>query len=208
MDNATDTFLPTRSSLLSRLRNASDAAGWQDFFTNYGRLIHRTCLRSGLTAQEAEDVTQETVIAVAKKMPDFEYDRSRGSYKAWLWRVTRNHVAMFLRRKYREGARRAELPASVPGEPPAIENIAAADEPDAAWEEEWRSHLLQRALERVRGRISARTWQIFHLSTVMGWTVERIRESLRCSRTQIYLARHRAGSLVKRELDALRRELE
>ena len=208
MDDATDTFLPTRSSLLSRLRNASDAASWQEFFDNYGRLIHRVCRRSGLNAQEAEEVTQEAIIAVAQKMPEFRYDRSKGSYKSWLWGVTRNHVASFLRKKYREQGHRAELPAAAGGEPSGIERIASPEAPDALWDEEWREHLLQRALQRVRGMVSARSYQIFYLCSVKGWSVDQVKENLRTGRTQIYLARHRVGRLVKRELETLRRELE
>src|SRR6185436_18663118 len=63
-----DSFLPTRSSLLSRLKNASDAVSWQAFVDNYGRLIFQVCLRAGLQRQEAEDVVQETVVAVAQQM--------------------------------------------------------------------------------------------------------------------------------------------
>ena len=58
-----DLFLPTRSSLLSRLKNASDAEGWQYFVDNYGRLIFHVCLRSGLNRQEAADLVQDTVAA-------------------------------------------------------------------------------------------------------------------------------------------------
>ncbi len=56
--------------------------------------------------------------------------------------------------------------------------------------------------------VSARSYQIFHLSTVKGWTVDQVKESLRTGRTQIHLARHRVGRLVKKELDTLRKELE
>lgn len=142
-------------------------------------------------------------------MPEFQYDRIKDSFKGWLWRVTKNHVAEFLRKKYRDGARRSELPDTATGESPALERIADPDAaPDAMWDEEWRDHLLKRALLRVRSMVSARSYQIFHLSTVKGWTVDQVKENLRIGRTQIYLARHRVGRLVKKELETLRKELE
>jgi len=64
-----DDFLPTRSSLLSRLQHASDAAGWREFVDNYGALVFQVCRRSGLQRQEAEEVVQETMTAVARQMP-------------------------------------------------------------------------------------------------------------------------------------------
>lgn len=37
----TEAFLPTRQSLLSRLRDWQDAAGWREFFDTYWRLIYK-----------------------------------------------------------------------------------------------------------------------------------------------------------------------
>lgn len=207
MTDPTDSLLPTRSSLLSRLRHASDAASWQHFFDNYGKLIYQFCRRAGLDGQEAEEVTQETIVAVSQELPKFKFDRSKGSFKGWLWRVTRNHVADFLKKKYREGARRAILPEAKPGETGGMDLFAATgDEPDALWEEEWKANLLERALKRVRSQVSARSFQIFHLSSVKGWSVDQIKEALRMGRAQIYLARHRVGRLVKKEIEDLRKE--
>ena len=207
MTDPTDSLLPTRSSLLSRLRHASDAASWQHFFDNYGKLIYQFCRRAGLDGQEAEEVTQETIVAVSQELPKFKFDRSKGSFKGWLWRVTRNHVADFLKKKYREGARRAILPETKPGEKGGMELFAATgDEPDALWEEEWKANLLERALKRVRSQVSARSFQIFHLSSLKGWSVDQIKEALRMGRAQIYLARHRVGRLVKKEIEDLRKE--
>ena len=206
LNSPDDSFLPTRSSLLSRLKNASDAVSWQAFVDNYGRLIYQVCLRTGLQRQEAEDIVQETITAVAQQMPKFSYDRSKGSFKGWLSRVTRNHIADYLTKKTREAARRAELP-----EEQAEAEDERADgrnELDAAWESEWRQHLLDRALRRVQETVTARSIQIFQLSAVQGWSTEEIAASLSISRARVYLARHRVGRMVAREIKALRAELE
>jgi RNA polymerase sigma-70 factor (ECF subfamily) len=205
VNHADDAFLPTRSSLLSRLRNASDAAAWQAFLDNYGRLIFHVCLRTGLQRQEAEEVVQETVTAVAHAMPGFQYDRSKGSFKGWLARVTRNHIADFLTRKSRDAARRAELPEDLLH---SAAGAVAADELGETWESEWRQHLLDRALRRVQEVVSARNIQIFQLSAVQGWTTDEIARSLAISRARVYLARHRVGRMVAREVEMLRKKLE
>lgn len=205
MSTADDSFLPTRSSLLSRLKNASDAAGWQYFVDNYGRLVFQVCLRSGLTRQEAEDIVQEVVAAVAKQMPRFEYDRSRGSFKGWLARVTRNHIADFLERKSKEMQRRVELPEERTNAIAAEQQGGGMDE---VWESEWREHLMTRALRCVQQQLPARSVQIFQMSAVEGWSTEKIAAALRISRPQVYLARHRAARLVKKEIERLKKELE
>src|SRR5690349_16319564 len=73
-----DNWLPTRTTLLGRLKDWDDEASWSDFFETYGRLIFRVASKSGLRPAEAEDVVQETVVAVAKHIRAFRYDRNRG----------------------------------------------------------------------------------------------------------------------------------
>ena len=200
--------LATRSSLLSRLRHASDAAGWETFHSRYLRLIRHVCVKSGLSHEDAEDVAQETLAAVAQQMTDFKHDRSRGTFRGWLHRIAANKVADHLRRKYRENAVRSPLPEGPDGRTGPVESLPDPSPIDGAWEEEWRSHLMERALERVQTQVSARSMQIFHLSAVKGWSVEQIRETLCIGRTPVYLARHRVGRLMKKEIARLREELE
>ena len=75
---------PTRASLLSRLKDRDDHVGWQEFFDTYWKLIYGVALKAGLNDSEAQDVVQETVIYVAKKLPDFRYDPEKGSFKSVL----------------------------------------------------------------------------------------------------------------------------
>ena len=60
----------------------------------------------------------------------------------------------------------------------------------------------------MQEQLPARSIQILQLSTVQGWSIQEIAASLCLSRPQVYLARHRAGRLVKKEIERLRKELE
>ena len=40
MDDIAEEFIPTRKSLLDRLKNWGDDASWQDFFDTYWKLIY------------------------------------------------------------------------------------------------------------------------------------------------------------------------
>src|SRR5687767_7355300 len=135
--------LPTRRSLLSRLRDVDDNASWRTFFERYWRLIYNVARKSGLSDDAAQDIVQETVIAVARKMPEFRYDPEKGSFKQWLLLITRRRIHDQLRRLYRS-ARTADARRGVPeggaedlpsAEPPPDARIAAA------WEEEWRENV-------------------------------------------------------------------
>src|SRR5580658_9537688 len=76
--------IPTRRSLLSRLKNWNDNESWRVFFYTYWRLIYNTAVRAGLNDAQAQDVVQETIISVLKSIPSFQYDPSKGTFKGWL----------------------------------------------------------------------------------------------------------------------------
>src|ERR1043166_461182 len=95
--------IKTRASLLDRLKNWRDHESWEDFFNTYWRLIYSVAMKAGLREDEAQDVVQETVLSVAEEMPDFQYDRSKGSFKAWLLRITRRRIADHFEKRQPKG---------------------------------------------------------------------------------------------------------
>src|SRR6185295_15351572 len=99
MAQAGEEFIPTRKSLLTRLKNWDDQEGWREFFDTYWRLIYSVAVKSGFNDAEAQDLVQDTVISVAKKMRHFHYDPSVGSFKAWLLLITRSRITDRLRKK-------------------------------------------------------------------------------------------------------------
>jgi RNA polymerase sigma-70 factor (ECF subfamily) len=101
MTESADEFLPTRRSLLSRLKNWDDSEGWKRFFDTYWRLIYSAAIKSGLSDVEAQEVVQETVISIAKKMAEFKYDPALGSFKGWLLTLTRWRIGDQIRRRAR-----------------------------------------------------------------------------------------------------------
>jgi RNA polymerase sigma factor (sigma-70 family) len=199
-------LLPTRASLLDRLRSWEDQASWRDFFNTYWKFIYGVAIRSGLSDSEAEDVVQETVISVAKKMPEFVYDPAKCSFKGWLMHVTRLRILDQLRRRQppfqqppaaEDDSRRTSTVERVP-------DVAAMDQQDAAWETEWERNLVDAAMERVKLRVKAEHYQIFHLSAVKGLKSTEVARMLQVNLGQVYLIRHRLAKEVKREVERLK----
>src|SRR5436190_8359181 len=102
-----DELIPTRRSLLSRLKDWDDQDSWKEFFDTYWKLVYGVAVKSGLNDAEAQDVVQETVLSVARKMHQFKYDPATGSFKSWLLLITRRRIADHLRKAYREPPKRA-----------------------------------------------------------------------------------------------------
>src|SRR5215213_1869068 len=97
-------FLPTRWSLLSRLKDWDDQESWRQFFDAYWQLIYNTGCKAGLSHAEAQEVVQEVIISVAKKMGEFKADPASGSFKAWLLNITRWRITDQFRRRVRDQA--------------------------------------------------------------------------------------------------------
>src|SRR5436190_20670513 len=93
MKNDPDELLPTRWTLIERLKNWDDQRRWRQFSDTYWKLIYGVAIKSGLTHPEAQDVVQETVMSVCKNMPNFKAVPAYGSFNAWLrspprWRIS------------------------------------------------------------------------------------------------------------------------
>lgn len=207
----TDSLLPTRQSLLTRLRDSQDQDGWREFFDSYWRLIYNVARKSGLGDAEAQDVVQTTFMYLARRMPSFRYDRARGSFKSWLRVVTRSRISVYRRReKTGDKFNREPLPGAGDEDASTLEQLPdpAADALDEVWQREWEEHLFSTAYRRVRAKVSSQQLLIFRLATSGDLPLTQVAKKLGVSLAQVYLARHRVGKLLKAEVQRLRRETE
>src|SRR5262245_60942245 len=92
----------TRSSLLFRVRDPRDADSWREFVSLYEPLLLKYVRSRGLGEADARDVAQEVFARLLHALPGFQWDRSRGGFRSWLWRVTMNAVADWARRQRRQ----------------------------------------------------------------------------------------------------------
>src|SRR5258706_15254905 len=138
-DPETDSLLPTRESLLGRLRDWEDQAGWREFFDRYWRLIYAVARKSGLDDTEAQDVVHNTFIYLALRMPRFQYEPERGSFKSWLRVVTRSRISAYRRKMTSQQPPLLREP--LPGRD-AEQDMEAIPDPagdalDELWQREW-----------------------------------------------------------------------
>jgi RNA polymerase sigma factor (sigma-70 family) len=208
MATVTESSLLTRRSLISRLRDLDDAESWRAFFDTYWELLYNVARQSGLDDSAAQDVVQDAVIGVARKMPEFRYDPAKGSFKHWLLRIVRRRIIDHLRRVYRQPPRAEHAPEALDEEHPDAVADPASERIDAAWEEEWERRVLQAAIEQVKREVNPKHYQIFDYAVLKEWPVARVAQTLRVNAAQIYLARHRVGRAVKRRASILREEFQ
>src|SRR5438046_9951191 len=158
------TFLATRRSLVDRLGDWNDRKRWQQFFDSYWKLIHGAARKAGLTEAEAQEVVQETLITVAKKIDTLKYDPAIGSFKGWLLNITRWRIADQFRERVPSQNQMAR--SSDDRSTATIERIAdsKAENLDQLWEQEWPQNLLATAMTRVKKKVAPKHFQIFDCS--------------------------------------------
>jgi RNA polymerase sigma-70 factor (ECF subfamily) len=205
------------TSLLDRLKDAGDSGSWEEFHRTYRGLLVGVARRAGLNEHEADEAVQETLIAVAKEMPEFHYEPGRDSFKGWLLQIVRWKIVDRVRRR-RQAADPvvAEEPASVAerlaltGDLELDSVVTSANVADprqdfaAIWDAEWQRHLLTQALSRVKRQAKPEQCAIYHLHVIEERPVAEVRRTLGVSAAAIYLAKHRVGALVKKEVQRLR----
>jgi RNA polymerase sigma factor (sigma-70 family) len=187
----------TRSSLLGRLKNFDDDASWRAFHSTYAKLLRTQALHAGLDATEADDVVQETFIEISGRMQNFQYDRSAGSFKAWLLQLARWRIISQLRKRRHptlsiEGmASNGEDISDLPG---------CAVEFDASWEQSWEQAVFEMAMSALKRKWAPKQFQAIDLLMVKHWSVQRVCSQLGINPTHLYVLKLRAIRQLKKEV--------
>lgn len=199
-------LIPTRHSLLGRLKDWQDQESWREFVDTYKSLVHSVAIKAGLTQAEAEDAVQETFVSVAKTMPKFQYDPSACSFKTWLHHLARKRIVDQLRKRPRfiekihpMETHRDNAADEIPD--PASLNL------DAIWDEEWHHILLEHAMRAVKEKVNPRQYQMFYLYAIKQLPIKEVARSLRANVGQVYLAKHRISAMIKKQIEALEGDL-
>lgn len=183
----------TSPTLLQRLRHPSEEGAWGRFVQLYSPLLFHWSRRLGLSEADAADLVQEVFTTLVQKLPEFHYDPAKG-FRAWLWTVLRNKWRDHLRR-------RAGAPAA--GSPEHLAEVAAPDDSGEPGEEEYRRHLVGRALQVMQVEFSARTWKACWEHVAVGRPAAEVAAELGISVGSVYVAKSRVMARLRQELAEL-----
>jgi RNA polymerase sigma factor (sigma-70 family) len=192
----------TRPSLLVRIRDPQDKEAWRQFFELYASLIYGFARKRGLQDADAADLMQEVLRSVASAAGNLEYDPQRGSFRGWLYTVTRNKLYTFL-----DGQKRQIRGSGDTGAYQALEQqTGEADEAEGLWEQEYQRRLFAWAAEQVRPEFQEPTWQAFWLTAVDGKSAKEAGQSLGMSPGAIYVAKSRVLARLKGQIQQVQAE--
>jgi RNA polymerase sigma-70 factor (ECF subfamily) len=204
MDLASEELIPTRATLIARLKDWQDHSSWQEFSEIYWNLIYGVAIKGGLTPSEAKEVVQETLLTVAKNIHDFKYNPAHGSFKYWLLNITRWRITD----QYRKRPPRARQPTAADTHDDWLTEIPQQNsEFDKIWDAEWEVNLLAAAQAKTKRQVNPQQYQIFDFCVHKEWPVERIAKMFAILPSQVYLAKHRVAEKIRQEVERLKKEI-
>ena len=148
----------TSVSLLRDIASGTENARWAEFVRIYEEPM-RAFLAARFPSVEADDVLQETMIALMRVMPDYHYTPDgNGHVRNYLVGILKHKAEDAIRRQSRESDRRERIRKSAADAPRRAQAPGEADE-----EESWRLAAMNAALEQLLSdeSVNARSREVF-----------------------------------------------
>jgi RNA polymerase sigma-70 factor (ECF subfamily) len=189
----------TSVSLLERLRLQPDEDSWKRFVDLYVPLIRGWLRRYQVTQEDAQDLAQEVMAVVLRKLPDFEHNRQAGAFRSWLRTVTVNQLRALWR------TRRGR--AAGTGDSDVAQMLDQLADPSSSlsrlWDRQHDQHVARRLMELVRPQFEATTWQAFRRVVLDGLKPAQAAAELGLSVNAVLLAKSRVLSRLRQEMRGL-----
>ena len=193
-------LIPTRASLLGRLKNSQDQASWLEFFDTYSSLIYGVARKAGLNDAAAKAVLEATMNSVAELMPKFRYDPELGSFKSWLQQIIRLQIisrTLKPRPLSRASARKTA----------AIESDRSGQAVDQMWETEWKTNLQKVAVANVKRRLDPKKYQIYDLQVNKQLPPEKAAAAMGLSVEEVNDAKKKVAEMIQAEVKRLEEKM-
>lgn len=191
----------TRITLLQKIKDQHDEAAWEDFVYFYKAYIYKIILSMNITVSEADDLAQKILLKLWEKLPEFEYQANKGSFRSWLCTVIKNHARNYIRDNQ---TRRKKLF----GEEPEGQNVEPSLDADieVIAEREWKVHVARLAWDNVSKVLPENHVEIFTLHA-NGSTIEEVEEKTGIKKATAYVYLKRCRDKLKSEIKRLTEEL-
>jgi len=191
----------TRPELLEALREDEADLSWDDFFQQYKGVIVRFVMKMGVREEEAPDLLQEVMIELMQAMKKFEYDPEIGTFRSFLFKVTRRKVYRHWRRKKSRGG-------FVTGNVDSLEHLEDERATGSAllWADSeasaWRMSIVEDCLAELSSnqRYGAETIQLFIEYVIEERSVSDICERYGKDPNTVYQIKNRIITILRKRL--------
>ena len=182
----------TRKSLIERILDG-DEESWDAFYANYSRLVYAIGEKSGLSADDCEDLVQEVMKTIFNNRDRFRYDSATGKFRTYLTGIVKHKVCDFYRK--RDGRMVAMDEESV------LEAVEPGNRLDDVCTEEWKNHLLNVALMELREKVDSGTFDAFQMYVLQERQPREVADALSISESAVYVYKNRCVRHLRSIID-------
>lgn len=185
----------TSETLLNDLARDSQHARWGEFVARY-RPMMEGYLQSKFPTLEADDILQETLLALARALPDYRYaSGENGAFHNYLTGILRHKALKALDRKQRHSALLDAY---------AREPVAHGADSEST-QSDWRKSLYEIALGQYLAdeSVALRTRQIFERVAIVGEKPEVVAQAFGLGRNAVDQIKSRGLANLKARIRAL-----
>ena len=202
----------TSTTLLRDLANDSQHARWAEFVTRYCPMME-AFMRERFPSLDADDVIQETLIAVCTALPSYRYvPEEKGYFHNYLTGILRNKALRQLHKEQRQAEIADEMRRSRGDAPQCMANGGRARSPSVSQgviqgddEQSWRVTLVEIALQQLMSdeSIQSRTRQVFLRVVLNGEKPEAVAAAFGITCNGVYLIKNRMMPRLQKIVAAL-----
>lgn len=190
----------TRQTLLEKIKDRYDDASWEDFVQFYERFIYTTVRQSGLSPEESKDVTQQVLLKLWNILPDFTYNKDKGGFRNWLYRVTKTVLFDYWRK---EGKYKQKLDEYGHDVDTITDSVSSLDQ---MMNKEWELHISNLAMEKVSKRFSGKAIGVFY-ALLDGKAIADVAKDFDIAENTVYVYRNRVAEKLAAEIEYLKNQL-
>ena len=177
-----------------------DGRAWQELVDLYGPLISTWCRRTGADWNMTADCIQEVFLVLAKRLETFRPTGTSGSFRAWLWSITKNKLIDLFRASSRQPLASGGSTANLAMQSVVSEADLLRDEPTESVDI---SALTRRAIEQVRCEFTLQSWTVFERTVVDGMDTSIVSKELGLAPAAVRQAKSRILRRLRQQLGDL-----
>lgn len=191
--------MTTSLSLLERVRTDPQAAAWHKLVEIYTPLIQNWLRRHQVREADSDDISQEVLAVVIRRLPEFEHNLREGAFRNWLRTITVNCLRDFWRsRKTRPTAT---------GDTDFQEFLGQLEDPASGltqiWNQDHDRHVTRKLLEMLRPEFEPATWQAFQRFALDGLSAAEVAKELKVTTNVVFIAKSRVLARLRQEAEGL-----
>jgi RNA polymerase sigma factor (sigma-70 family) len=188
----------TTSVTLLQRAQMGDPLAWRSIDKLYRPLIYRWLITWGLESNHAEDLTQDVMAVVIRKVPDFEHTGRPGSFRSWLRVVSVNRAKRFWLDK------QGMLDVAEGGSG-HLNYLADLEDPTSPasqnWDREHNEHILRQLLTLIETEFEPRTMEAFRRLVIAGEKPTAVADATGLSIASVYSAKSRILARLRSEAE-------